>query len=52
MSAPSIGRGLEQKPIDLGLVLVGNGADLRRQREHDVEVGDWQQLSFTGSQPF
>ena len=46
-----IGSGLEQKPIDLGLILVGDGADLSRQREHHVEMGDWQQLGLPGCQP-
>lgn len=34
-----LGSGLEQQAVHLGLVLVGNGSDLRRQREHDMEVG-------------
>lgn len=34
----------EQQAIDLGLVLVGDGADRGWQREHHMEVGDWQQL--------
>ncbi len=36
-----LGRCREQQAVDLGLVLIGDGADRRRQREHDVEVGNW-----------
>ena len=37
-------RGLEQEIVDDGLVLIGDGCNLRRQREHDVEVKDVQQF--------
>ena len=37
-------RGLEQKRVDDGLVLVGDGSDLGGQRKNDVKVGDLQQL--------
>jgi len=32
--------GLEQEILDHGLVLVGDGSDLGRQREDDVKVGE------------
>src|SRR5271155_2892564 len=41
-----LGARLEQEVVDDGLVLVGDDADLRRQREHDVEVGHLQQLGL------
>ena len=34
-----------------GLVLVGDGADARRQGEHDVEIGHLQQLCLARLQP-
>ena len=37
-----LGRGRKQEAVDLGLVLVGDGADLSRQGEHNVEVGNRQ----------
>ena len=46
-----LGRGGEQEAVDLGLVLVGDGADRCRQREDHVEVGDRQQLRLAGLQP-
>ena len=46
------GRRLEQQVVDDGLVLPGNGGDRRRQGEHDVEVGNRQQLGFALGQPF
>ena len=39
-------RSLEQEIVDDGLVLVGDGPDPHRQREHDVEVRDGQQLGL------
>ena len=36
----------EQEIVDDGLVLVADGGDPRRQREHDVEVGNGQQLGL------
>src|ERR1700737_2052947 len=44
----ALGGGLEQEAVDRRLVLIGDGTDLSRQREDDVEVGDWQQLCLTG----
>jgi hypothetical protein len=44
-------RGVEQKRVDDGLVLVGDGSDLGRQREDDVEVGDLQQLCLAVFHP-
>ena len=41
-----LGRGLEQQVVDHRLVLVGDVADRRRQREDDVEVGHGQQLGL------
>ena len=46
-----LGRRREQQAVDLGLVLVGDGADRGRQREHDVEVGDRQQLGLARLKP-
>src|SRR5215467_10401159 len=39
-------RNFEQEVIDHRLVLVGDGSDLGRQREDDVEIGDLQQLGL------
>jgi len=33
-----LGGGFEQDVVDHGLVVIGDVGDLRRQREHDVEV--------------
>ena len=41
-----LGRGLEQQIVDHPLVLVGDVADWRRQREDDVEIGHGQQLGL------
>ena len=41
-----LGRGLEQGVVDHRLVLVGDVADLCRQREDDVEVGHGEQLAL------
>src|SRR5271169_586857 len=46
-----LGARLEQEVVDDGLVLVGDDADLRRQREHDVEIGHLQQLGLARLQP-
>ena len=46
-----LGRGREQQAVDLGLVLVGDGADRGRQREHHVEVGNRQQLGLARLEP-
>ena len=46
-----LGRGLEQERIDRRLVLVGDGADRRRQGEDDVVVGDRQELGLARGQP-
>src|SRR5579862_3109923 len=46
-----LSRRLEQQTIDLGLVLVGNRTDLRRQSEHDVEVRHRQQLGLARLKP-
>ncbi len=50
VSIVSAGR-LEQQVVDHALVLVGDVGDLGRQREHDVEVGDGQQLGLACCQP-
>src|SRR6202049_1081516 len=44
-------RGLEQQIVDYGLVLVGDVANRRRQREDDVEVGDWEQFGLARRHP-
>ena len=41
-----LGRGLEQQVVDHALVVVGDVADGRRQREDDVEIGHGQQLGL------
>ena len=46
-----LGTRLEQEVVDDGLVVVGDGADLRRQREHDMEVRHLQQLGRARLQP-
>ena len=46
-----LGGGLEQEPIDLGLVLERDGGDRRRKREHDVEIGDWQKFGLARFHP-
>ena len=47
----SLGRSLEQDAVDCGLVRVGDIGDLSRQREHDVEVGNRQELGLALGQP-
>jgi hypothetical protein len=44
-------RGLEQEPVDLGLVLVGDGTECRRQGEDQVVVGGRQELRLACLQP-
>src|SRR5260221_2572727 len=44
-------RGLEQQIVDHGLVLVGDVANRRRQREDDVEVGNREQLGLARRHP-
>ena len=46
-----LGRSLEQEVVDHGLVLVGDVGDLRRQREHDVEIADREQLGLALGEP-
>jgi hypothetical protein len=50
-SGKRLGGGLEQNAVHLGLVLVGDGADLRRQGEHHMIIGDWQQLGSARREP-
>lgn len=45
------GDGVEQDGIDDGLILEGDLGDSGRHREHDVEIGDRQQVGLTVSQP-
>ena len=42
----------KQQVVDHRLVLIGNVADLGRQREHDVEVGHRQEISLARRHPF
>jgi hypothetical protein len=42
---------LEQQVIDQRLVVEGDDGDLGGQREHDVEVTDWQQVGFALGEP-
>src|SRR5271170_5177713 len=44
-------RGLEQQIVDHGLVLVGNVANRRRQREDDMEVGNREQFGLACRHP-
>ena len=46
-----LGRRCEQQTVHRGLVLIGDGADRRRQGEHDVEIRDRQQFGGTRLQP-
>ena len=46
-----LGRRREQQTVDLGLVLVRNRSDRRRQREDDVEVGHRQQFGLARFEP-
>jgi len=46
-----LGCGLKQEAIDLGLVLVGDRTDDSRQSEHDVKIGDRQQLCLARFEP-
>ena len=46
-----LGRRLHQQVVDHALVLVGDVAQLARQRVHDVKVRDGQQLRFAVGQP-
>ena len=43
--------GLEQHRVEGGLVVEGDGRDRRGQREHDVEIGNRQQLGLAVRQP-
>ena len=47
-----LGRRLEQQVVDDGLVLVGDGADLGRQRERHMVVRHGQQLGLAIGEPF
>ena len=46
-----LGRRLHQQVVDHALVLVGDVAQLARQRVHDVKVRHRQQLGFAVGQP-
>ena len=46
-----LGGGLEQQVIDHGLVLEGDGGDLGRQGEDDMEIGRGQQVRLAFRQP-
>ena len=46
-----LGCGGEQQSVELGLVLVGDGSERRRQREHHMEVGHWQEFSLARRHP-
>ncbi len=47
----SFGSGLKQDGIDLSRVLKRQATDLLRKREHDVEIGDGQQLRLPFGEP-
>ncbi len=46
-----IGDGLEQQIIDQRLVVIGDRGNLGRQREHDVEIADREEISLAGFEP-
>src|SRR5215831_18518518 len=46
-----LGCGGEQQSVELGLVLVGDGSERGRQREHHMEVGHWQEFSLACRHP-
>jgi hypothetical protein len=46
-----LGGGAEEQIIDHGLVLPGDVSNPGRQREHDVEVADRQQIGLARSEP-
>ena len=46
-----LGGGLEQQVVDDRLVVIGDIGDGHRDREHDVEVADRQQLRLTLGEP-
>src|SRR3546814_20633223 len=46
-----IGRGLEQQIIDQRFVMIGDGGDLGRHREHEVEVADREKVGLAGLEP-
>src|SRR3546814_2717072 len=45
-----IGGGLEQQIIDQRLVVIGDRGNLGRQREHDVEIADREEISLARSE--
>ena len=45
------GRSLEEKPVNHPGVLQGQGSENLRQREHDVEVGNGQEVRLLGLKP-
>src|SRR3546814_8609591 len=50
-SSDLIGRRLEQQVIDERLVVEGDRGDLGRQREHDVEIADREEVGLAGLEP-
>ena len=51
VSSKAVSRGAEQDVVNLARVLKRQPADLRGQREHDMEIGDGQKLGFTLREP-
>jgi hypothetical protein len=49
--AERLGCRLEQHCVDNRFVLIRHGSDRRWQREHDMEVLDWQQIGLPRFQP-
>jgi len=49
--AQRLGGGLEQDVVDHRLVVEGDGGDLGRQGEDDMEIGHWQQFGLAVGQP-
>ena len=46
-----LGRSREQDVVDRGLVLVGDGGDGGRQREHHMEIRHREQVGLAGGEP-
>ena len=50
-SQQRLGGRAEQQVVDDSLVLIGDRSDLSRQREHDVEITDRQQIGLARREP-
>jgi hypothetical protein len=45
------GHRVEQDGVDLALVLICDRCDLGRHREHDMEIGHWQEVCLSCFEP-